>query len=130
MNIETLKMSVHELAKGMQVVKLDRPWLETPFKLQGFRINSSQELRTLEKYCKYVYVDIEGGVAPPKGKGERVTLTEKGEVVDNQGFIPSSSKSEKERKNVSGVATQTALPAPAVEYALETEFEDELKVAM
>ena len=66
----------------------------------------------------------------PKGKGERVTLTEKGEVVDNQGFIPSSSKSEKERKNVSGVATQTALPAPAVEYALETEFEDELKVAM
>ena len=31
-------MPVSELAIGMQVVKLDRPWLETAFKLQGFCI--------------------------------------------------------------------------------------------
>lgn len=43
----------------MFVVELDRPWLDTPFLLQGFLIDSQVELDTLTKYCEYAYVDID-----------------------------------------------------------------------
>ncbi len=43
----------------MYVSGLDRPWLETPFLLQGFRVASEDDLKTLQRYCQYVYVDIE-----------------------------------------------------------------------
>ena len=42
---------------GMYVAELDRPWLETPFLLQGFRIESLEDIDTLAGYCDYVYVE-------------------------------------------------------------------------
>ncbi len=132
MNIETLKISVHELAFGMLVVKLDRPWLETPFKLQGFRISNARELRTLEKYCKYVYIDIERGVAPRNGKGERVVLDRDFEILQSEGVIPTSASkaSQTRRPSGSALAASVALPAPMVEYAVESTFEAELPLAL
>ncbi len=47
------------LQRGMYVAELDRPWLDTPFLLQGFRVDSQIELDTLRRYCRYVYVDPE-----------------------------------------------------------------------
>lgn len=41
----------------MYVSALDRPWLETPFSVQGFRLESEDEVLKLQKYCKFVYVD-------------------------------------------------------------------------
>ncbi|OGT36330.1 MAG: hypothetical protein A2W28_07530 [Gammaproteobacteria bacterium RBG_16_51_14] len=41
----------------MVVCDLDRPWLDTPFLLQGFCIKTTGEIETLKKYCKYVYID-------------------------------------------------------------------------
>ncbi len=41
----------------MYVVKLDRPWVSTPFDPQGFPISSSAQVRVLAKYCKSVHVD-------------------------------------------------------------------------
>ncbi len=127
MNIETVKISVFELVEGMHVVKLDRPWLETPFKLQGFRIQSSRELRALEKYCKHVYIDVERGVAPPRGKGERVVLSESGEIVERGGFIGGSRATPAAGKDR---VRETELPAPAVDYELESAFEQELPLAL
>ena len=48
---------VEGLKIGMQVVELDRPWLETPFILQGFKIESLEDIDTLSQYCKYVYIE-------------------------------------------------------------------------
>lgn len=106
--------------------------VETPFKLQGFRIQKDAELRLLEKYCRFVYVDVERGVAPPRGKGERITLTEEGEVVPQSAFIATSSaaRAEGAGKRVGQEAARTALPAPAVEYSVEVEFETELPRAI
>src|SRR5690554_1914368 len=64
MEIVQLKVSVDELVLGMYVSRLDRPWLETPFKLQGFLLRDDSEIDELQKYCKYVYVDIEKGLDP------------------------------------------------------------------
>lgn len=41
----------------MFVSDLDRPWLDTPFLLQGFLLESDEEIAKLRYYCKYVIVD-------------------------------------------------------------------------
>ena len=50
------------IKKGMFVTRLDRPWLDTPFWLQGFLLNSDLELTTLRKYCNSAYIDISRGI--------------------------------------------------------------------
>jgi len=52
------------LQKGMYVAELDRPWLESPFLFQGFRITNVDELQQLEKICEYVFVDPEKSAIP------------------------------------------------------------------
>lgn len=42
----------------MFVSRLDRPWTRTPFALQGFYIRDLEEIRQLQKCCRYVYVDV------------------------------------------------------------------------
>lgn len=56
-SIRYIKVPVRELRIGMYVVELDRPWLETPFLVQGFVIKSIEELEILSDTCAYVYVD-------------------------------------------------------------------------
>jgi HD-GYP domain-containing protein (c-di-GMP phosphodiesterase class II) len=41
----------------MYVAELDRPWLESPFKSQGFNIKTERELGVLKNICYYVYID-------------------------------------------------------------------------
>lgn len=41
----------------MYVCELDRPWLETPFILQGFKITDLKDIETIAEYCEYVYVE-------------------------------------------------------------------------
>lgn len=52
-------VEVDQLRKGMYVAEPDRPWTDLPFPLQGFTIQSDEELRILRQYCSYVYVDEE-----------------------------------------------------------------------
>ncbi len=54
-----LKLPVAGLRIGVFVAELDRPWLDTPFLIQGFLVDSEIELSTLRKYCRYVLVDLE-----------------------------------------------------------------------
>jgi HD-GYP domain-containing protein (c-di-GMP phosphodiesterase class II) len=48
---------IEKLRVGMFVADLDRPWLGTPFLLEGFLIESQDEIATLRKFCTFVYVD-------------------------------------------------------------------------
>ena len=52
-----IKVQVDELVKGMYICELDRPWSETTFLFQGFRITNEQEIETLQNTCSFVYVD-------------------------------------------------------------------------
>ncbi|MBT8116186.1 MAG: HD-GYP domain-containing protein [Gammaproteobacteria bacterium] len=51
------KVDCNDLKAGMFVQELDRPWLETPFMFQGFRINNKEEIQSLQKYCEYVFIN-------------------------------------------------------------------------
>ncbi|MBN7795658.1 HD-GYP domain-containing protein [Parahaliea mediterranea] len=57
--IEVEKVYTADLKVGMYVSGLDRPWLESPFAMQGFRISSEDELAKLRELCQYVYVDLQ-----------------------------------------------------------------------
>lgn len=46
-----------DLRKGMFVAQLDRPWLESPFLLQGFVIEDDEQLARLREICRHVMVD-------------------------------------------------------------------------
>jgi HD-GYP domain-containing protein (c-di-GMP phosphodiesterase class II) len=58
----------------MFVADLDRPWLETPFLLQGFLIESAEDIARLQACCRHVVIDRERSVgdqyvaAPRDGK--------------------------------------------------------------
>ncbi|MET0101327.1 MAG: HD domain-containing phosphohydrolase [Sedimenticola sp.] len=53
-----LKLNTSELRIGMYVMELDRPWLETPFKVQGFRLRDRNDIAEVKKHCNYVYIDV------------------------------------------------------------------------
>ena len=54
---QTTKIHVSELRIGMFVSKLDRDWLETPFLVQGFLIESAEDANIVADYAEYVWVD-------------------------------------------------------------------------
>ena len=56
------KVNVAYLKTGMYVSKLDRPWIDTPFLLEGFLIQTENELSVLNQYCSYVYIDTNRGI--------------------------------------------------------------------
>lgn len=46
-----------QAAVGMFVAELDRPWIETPFLLQGFLIEDEADVLQLRNFCRFIYVD-------------------------------------------------------------------------
>lgn len=65
------KVRVHDLEVGMYVVELDRPWLDTPFLIQGFLISSEEEIDQLCKNCDHVFIDVTQTVYKRKEKSEK-----------------------------------------------------------
>jgi HD-GYP domain-containing protein (c-di-GMP phosphodiesterase class II) len=61
---QEFRISVRGLELGMFVSRLDKPWLETPFPLQGFLVESDDDLDKLKRVCSHVYVDITSGKSP------------------------------------------------------------------
>lgn len=55
------KLKVEDLQLGMYVAKLDRPWLETPFLLEGLLLKDWEDVEAIRKFSQYVYIDIEKG---------------------------------------------------------------------
>src|SRR5207253_7226032 len=51
------KILTSDLRIGMFVADLDRPWVDTPFLLQGFLIEDEEQIHALRKHCEYVIVD-------------------------------------------------------------------------
>jgi putative nucleotidyltransferase with HDIG domain len=54
---KTIKIHISELKIGMYVSKLDRPWLETPFLMQGFVIESLDDIDAISEYSQHVWID-------------------------------------------------------------------------
>ncbi len=74
-SLESLEVGVSDLEIGMFVSALDRPWSETPFPLQGFFIDSQQDIEALRQHCRHVYVDVYQSRSPKQGRTSRVVVS-------------------------------------------------------
>ena len=54
---QEIPIGADNLGNGMYVTRLDCPWSDTPFLLQGFVVQNQSDIDTLKKYCKHVYID-------------------------------------------------------------------------
>ena len=74
-----IMLPVSELEIGMMVTKLDRPWNETNFLMQGFVIMSQEDITDLQNQCDQVYVQVtieearvyESGILGSRVKGSQ-----------------------------------------------------------
>ncbi|MCW8830726.1 MAG: HD-GYP domain-containing protein [Gammaproteobacteria bacterium] len=113
------KVSTFDLTIGMHVANLDRPWLDTPFLLQGFIIEKEADIQALQQHCKYVFIDTEKGEEATSYMDEKPTLPSSKYVED---FLEGG------KKKVEYEEKQSAFhELPAAETALETASD---KVAM
>lgn len=55
------KVSPLFLEKGMFVTRLSRPWIDTPFWIQGFLVRTDRELDALRRYSDFAYIDTVRG---------------------------------------------------------------------
>lgn len=55
--LEERRIDVTDLQVGMYVCRLDRPWEETPFPLQGVALTCLDHIEALRAYCDHVYID-------------------------------------------------------------------------
>ena len=59
-----VRISVQGLALGMFISRLDRPWIQTPFPLEGLKLDSAEEIVKLQRICSHVWVDTLRGASP------------------------------------------------------------------
>ena len=78
MSIKPVQVNVNELAMGMFVSGLDRPWIQTPFPIQGFWVRSALDIENLRAYCDYVYIDVTKGRSASQGKALPIPRVHKG----------------------------------------------------
>lgn len=64
MSVSLVKVNTKDLQVGMYVSELDRPWVDTPFPLQGFHIKAESDAKKVQNFCKYVFIDVHKGLAP------------------------------------------------------------------
>lgn len=81
------KVDVGELKPGMYVLSLDRPWLETPFLIQGFMIEGQKDIDEINRYCEYVIVDL--GLSKIRDDSDDISQFNNIERNDLSSFFPS-----------------------------------------
>ncbi|WP_339905977.1 HD-GYP domain-containing protein [Pseudomonas guineae] len=69
---DRIQVEAAQLTIGMYVVELDRPWTETRFLFQGFRIQKQQEIRLFQELCSYVWVDAQRSLSVSEQIAENV----------------------------------------------------------
>jgi HD-GYP domain-containing protein (c-di-GMP phosphodiesterase class II) len=62
-----IEVPVNSLQPGMFIAELDRPWLDTPFAVQGFFVHDHSDVDYVSKHCDYVYLD------PQRQETRRIT---------------------------------------------------------
>jgi HD-GYP domain-containing protein (c-di-GMP phosphodiesterase class II) len=74
--IEEQRMDVNDLRLGMYVCRLDRPWEETAYPLQGVELATTDDLTGIRAICRYVYIDLRRQVViAPRATLTRTSLS-------------------------------------------------------
>ena len=87
------QVDVSELAIGMHIIRLDRPWEDTNFLLQGFVIRHQSEIDALRAQCDFVVIEGRVNTAPhpkpekalPKASGLKRLFSRKAAPAPSSG---------------------------------------------
>lgn len=63
-DIKKEEIPASQLALGMFVVELDKPWIESDFLLQGFVLEDQADLDKMQLTCAHVYIDRTKSIGP------------------------------------------------------------------
>jgi HD-GYP domain-containing protein (c-di-GMP phosphodiesterase class II) len=111
------RLDVAHLRAGLFVCDLDRPWIDTPFLLQGFLIETEQEVRALREHCRHVFIDR--NLSDPEAilaLGDALQMPEPVEPSDD----PSAARPDQATvTGALGVARRRASTQPDVDAALD-----------
>lgn len=69
------KVLIQQLQFGMFIAELDRPWLDSPFLLQGFLLENDEQMNTLKQLCEFVIVDRTKSVGDQFGERAKVDVS-------------------------------------------------------
>ena len=105
------KVSSFDVKIGMYISNLDRPWLDTPFLIQGFTIRDDEDIVALQQHCEYVYIDTEQGI-------EADTYMESDPITTGNTYVDDFLEGGKQ-KITYAAATDEFQEIPAAEIALE-----------
>jgi len=116
MHLTTQEIPVQNLEIGMYVSRLDVPWVQTPFPIQGFYITRQEELELLAHYCNKVYVD---------------SFLSKVDVRSKLTLAPTGGKKPVHADpKINRLMTEKARFKPRVEnYVIESKLKKEVKIA-
>ena len=133
----TVKVQVNDLAMGMFIAELDRPWLDTPFLLQGFILDNEEDIAQIRRLCQFVLVDPANStvaavaklsIPPPTkadlqpGSARTKNLIESLIITSDAGRTkkPSVSSGLGEKLNETATPKQTRRADPSIIYYKDT----------
>ena len=104
------KIFTSDLRVGMFVADLDRPWVDTPFLLQGFLIEDAEHIQALRTHCEFVMVDrarsvgdeyeaapghpVGASTPPPTGSHSAAAATQRAAMPGKAGAEPAARDAE------------------------------------
>ncbi len=115
--VET-KLDVADLEIGMHVIRLDKPWEDTDFLMQGFIISDRSEVHALRSHCDFVVIQ---GVAVKK-------RTPNGEAV-SQGHWTRLFKRKSKGRQAPKSGSDRTIPRKRVSYINQVGVGQEMQTA-
>ena len=73
--LNEIEIPVNQLKVGMHVIRLDKPWLETDFPLQGFFIKDARQIKRLAQQCNFVVI---ASTSPPDSAAKERRVKKQG----------------------------------------------------
>lgn len=58
-SVERYLLPIEAVTVGMYVTDIDRPWLDTPFVMEGFLVRTEREILALRQHTRLAYVDLQ-----------------------------------------------------------------------
>lgn len=121
------QIDVAELAIGMHVIRLDRPWEDTDFLLQGFVIRDQTEIDALRAQCDFVV--IEGRVTgSPRPEQERIKAPRRSGFMDL--FRRKTRATLNPNSNPTQSQPESSLPRKRVSYINKVDVGQEMETAV
>ena len=121
MAVKNKKVLAKNIAIGMYVSGLDRPWIETDFILEGFFVATNKDIEKLQTICEFVYIDVELTKERIDIDAIEPTLLAKIKTIANTDI-----------KDISfgrGSSSSKGLPRPETTYKKTSSFSNEFRTA-